>query len=71
MNTVEYESQEALDRALAEQRKKDTERTAEADTPERREWVAEMNREYGFDEDGRDTSYDSVQREKDDDDDSK
>jgi hypothetical protein len=36
-----------------------------------KQFVDELNREYGFDEDGNDRSYDDVNREKDDDDDSK
>ena len=65
VHTVEYKSTEAFDRALAEQRAKDAERMAKANTPERLAVVAELNAEFGFDADGTDHSYDGVKKESD------
>jgi hypothetical protein len=60
---------EKLEQVLKEESKKNHERlvAAGAYDPERLAMCAELNKEYGFDETGRDTSYDSTKKEKDDD----
>jgi len=59
-----------LEEALRKRAEEDAVRLPK-ETTEDTQFVDELNREYGFDEDGNDRSYDGVNREKDDDDDSK
>ena len=62
INTVQYDTDEAFEKALAEQRTKDAERLAKANTPERIAQCAEWDKEFGFDETGHDTSYDKMKK---------
>jgi hypothetical protein len=56
---------EKLGEVLAAEQKKYEDTMAQADTPERRAFVARLNAEHGFDEKGNDHSYDNAKREQD------
>jgi hypothetical protein len=54
ITTVAYESQDAFERALTKEREKNAAQAKKLHDPERKDLVDDLNKEFGFDENGTD-----------------